>query len=92
LNKAQFAKELSAKCPSLTPKQASQAAKEALDILASDVRTALWWNQTTEQLTRTKIDDKVMKAVRGGLSQSIVFRAAMLEVAYKKPGRRKNQK
>ena len=72
------------------PVVVKRAALLALDILASDLRMTMWEHEHANKLIHRDLDSSVsLNELRCELSHSIVFKAALAELAYKKPGQKK---
>lgn len=92
MNKKELLEAVGAKFPQAKPSDVKKIALATLDTLATDLRSALWQGGHISVLMQRDMDSQILLRsgeVRNQLSRSIIFKAALAEVAFKKPGRKK---
>lgn len=92
MTKAELYQKIRAKFPEMQVSHVKKVAAATLDLLADDLRNAMWQGKETDALTRRDLSPKTTSLthkLRGELARSIVVKAALLELTYKKPGRKK---
>jgi len=92
VTKTELFKTIGRQFPGMKASDVKKIVAATVDELATDLRDAMWTGVEADALTRRDLNPKAISPthkLRGELARSVIFKAALMELAYKKPGRKK---